>query len=255
MLCLISPAKTMAATSRVEAPAATSPRFPEEAKAIALNMAQYTSAELGSILKINPKLAAENYLRFQHFFSPDNEPLQALLAYTGVVFKNMNPTNFTSEDFVFSQNHLRIASFCYGLLRPLDGIKPYRMEHDIKLPELCDGTMYTYWRDRQTSTLIRDIKEAGKILIYLASMDIQPMFNWKQVEKNVRIITPDFKVWKNGTPQTIVIYAKMLRGQMCRYIIKNRITDPKELKAFSWEGFVYNESLSRGDNWVFIQEG
>lgn len=245
----------MAAASCVKAPVATSPRFPEEAKAIAWNMAQFSPEELGKLLKINPKLAAENYLRFQHFFSPDNQPLQALLAYTGVVFKNMQPTNFTAADFTFAQQSLRIASFYYGLLRPLDGIKPYRLEPDVKLPELCDGNMYTYWRDRQTSILIQDIREAGNILIYLASMDIQPTFHWKQVEKSVRIITPDFKVWKNGTPQTIVIYAKMLRGQMCRYIIKHRITDPEDLKAFSWEGFAYNESLSHGDNWVFMQEG
>ncbi len=252
---MISPAKTMVAASRIKAPAATLPRFPEEATAIALNMAQYSPVELGRMLKINPKLSAENYLRFQHFFSPDNKPLQAVLAYTGVVFKHLQPADFTPDNFRFAQQYLRIASFCYGLLRPLDAIKPYRMEPDVKLPELCDGTMYGFWRDRQTATLLQDIKEAGNVLINLASMDIQPAFHWKQVEESVRVITPDFKVWKNGSPQTVVIYAKMLRGRMCRYIIKNAITDPEDLKTFSWEGFAYEESLSRGDNWVFIQEG
>lgn len=255
MQILISPAKTMAGTSKIIAPAGTLPRFPKEAIEIALQMAQYSAGELSHILKVNPKIAAENYRRFRDFHSEDIPSLQAILAYTGVVYKNLNPKDFTVEDFAYIQDHLRIASFCYGLLRPLDLIKPYRMEYDVKLPELGEGNMYTYWSPRQTQTFINDIKKAGNTLIYLASMDIQPAFDWKKVEKSVRVIIPEFKVWKNGKPDTIVIYAKMARGQLSRYIIKNRIDNPEELKSFTWEGFVYNEDLSAGNRWVFMQEG
>lgn len=251
MQILISSAKTMTDSSALKAPVGTPARFGREANEIAINMAQYSAAELSRILKVSPKIAAENYLRFRNFHASDTPGLQALLAYTGVVFKNVNPADFTDADFLFAQDHLRIGSICYGLLRPLDLIKPYRMEHDVRLPELGEGNMYAYWSVRQTDTLIADVQAAGGTLIYLASMDIQPLFDWKRVEKAVRVITPEFRVWKEGKSKTIVIYAKMARGQMSRYIIKNRVCDSEMLKTFTWEGFRYNESLSEGDKWVF----
>ena len=243
----------MTGTSKIKAPVGTTPRFTQEATEIALNMAQFSTDELKKILKLNPKLALENYNRFQEFHSEENHSLQAILAYTGVVFKNLAPKDFTPDDFRYMNDHLRIASICYGLLRPLDLIKTYRMEYEVKLPELGEGNMYNYWRPRQTQTLIDDVKANDNILINLASQEIQGAYNWKEVEKAVRIITPEFKVWKDGKAQTIVIYTKMARGQMTRYILKNRITDPEELKQFSWEGFTYDESMSEGDNWVFLQ--
>ncbi|MEY8610738.1 peroxide stress protein YaaA [Parabacteroides segnis] len=253
MLIILTSAKTMTGTSKIKAPAGTMPRFAQEANEIALNMAQFSTDDLKKILKLNPKLALENYNRFQEFHTAEVHSLQALLAYTGVVFKNINPKDFTEDDFLYANDHLRIASICYGLLRPLDLIKPYRMEYEVKLPELGEGNMYNYWRPRQTELLIDEVKKSDNILINLASQEIQGAYDWKKVGSTVRIITPEFKVWKDGKAQTIVIYMKMTRGQMTRYILKNRITDPEALKNFSWEGFTYDESLSNGDNWVFLQ--
>lgn len=254
MQIMLSPAKTMTGTSKIKAPGSTQPRFMKEASEIALHMTQFTVSELSRILKISPKLAAECYRCYQEFHSEEMPPLPAILAYVGVVFKNMNPKDFTDEDFRYAQEHLCFTSGCYGLLRPLDLIKPYRMEFNVKLPELGDGNMYTFWKERLTATLIADVKKNDGTLIYLASMDIQPYFHWKEVEQSVRVILPEFKIWKNGKEKTIVIYAKMCRGQMSRYIIKNRITDPEDLKSFCWEGFTYNDRLSEGDHWVFTQE-
>ena len=253
MLIILTSAKTMTGTSKIKAPAGTMPRFAQEANEIALNMAQFSTDDLKKILKLNPKLALENYNRFQEFHTAEVHSLQALLAYTGVVFKNINPKDFTEDDFLYANDHLRIASICYGLLRPLDLIKPYRMEYEVKLPELGEGNMYNYWRPRQTELLIDEVKKSDNILINLASQEIQGAYDWKKVGSTVRIITPEFKVWKDGKAQTIVIYMKMARGQMTRYILKNRITDPEALKNFSLEGFTYDESLSNGDNWVFLQ--
>ncbi|MCD8270311.1 MAG: peroxide stress protein YaaA [Parabacteroides sp.] len=253
MLIILTSAKTMTGTSKIKAPAGTTPRFSQEASEIALNMAQFSVDELRKILKLNPKLALENYNRFQEFHTESIKPLSALLAYTGVVFKNINPKDFTGEDFRYANEHLRIASICYGLLRPLDRIKPYRMEYEVKFPELGEGNMYNFWRPRQTELLIKEVKKNGNILMNLASQEIQGAYDWKKVGQSVRIITPEFKVLKDGKPQTIVIYTKMARGQMTRHILKNRITDPEALKAFTREGFAYDESLSDGDNWVFLQ--
>lgn len=254
MHILLSPAKTITGTSKIKVPSGTIPQFQQAATDIALYMAQYSVEDLKRLLKLSPKLALESYERFQHFHSTDERPLQALLAYTGVVFKHINPKDFSEEDFLFAQTHLRIVSICYGLLRPLDLIKPYRMEYDIKLPELGDGNMYNFWKGRQTQSLIKEIKADDNLLINLASMDVQPAFEWKKIEESVRIITPEFKVWKNGKAETIVIYAKMARGQMSRYIIKNKISNPEELKSFTWEGFQYKETLSSENNWVFLQD-
>ncbi|MCD7849967.1 MAG: peroxide stress protein YaaA [Parabacteroides sp.] len=254
MHIILSPAKTMAGTSKIKAPDGTMPRFNQEAIEVALHMAQYPADELGKLLKLSPKLALESYSRFQNFHSAEEKPLQAILAYTGVVFKHINPKDFSEADFRFAQDHLRFVSICYGLLRPLDLIKPYRMEYDVKLPELGEGNMYAYWRTRQTEPLIEEVKTDDNLLVNLASMDIQPAFDWKKVEQSVRIVTPDFKVWKNGKAETIVIYAKMARGQMTRYIIKNRITNPEELKTFTWEGFRYKEDISSEKKLVFLQD-
>lgn len=256
MLVILTSAKTMTAKSSLRVPEETQPRFRKEAAEIALYMSQYSKEELEQLLHVNAKLALENYHRFQEFHSEETPSLQAILAYTGIVFKRINPKDFNEEDFLYAQEHLRIASICYGLLRPLDRIKTYRMEYDINLPELGEGNMYPFWRPKQTRTLIEDVKAAGNVnvLVNLASQEIQPAFDWKQVEESVRVITPEFKTWKNGEYKTVVIYTKMARGEMTRFILKNRITEPEALKSFRWGGFMFNDSLSVGDNWVFTQE-
>ena len=186
------------------------------------------------------------------FHSPDTPELPALLAYTGIVFKRIDPKSFTEEDFQSAQSHLRITSFGYGLLRPLDVIRNYRLEGTVRLEEMSDSSLFDYWKDRLTNNFIKDIKSDGGILCNLASNEMKQLFNWAEVEKQVRIITPEFKVWKDGKLKTVVVYAKMCRGEMTRYIIKNRVTDPEHLKEFDWDGFMYDEALSEGDNWVFV---
>ena len=149
------------------------------------------------------------------------------------------------------QEHLRLTSFCYGLLRPLDVIRSYRLEGDVVLPEPGNQTMFSYWKSRLTDVFIEDIKKAGGILCNLASDEMKSLFDWKRVEREVRVVTPEFQVWKNGKLASIVIYIKMSRGEMTRFILKNRIENPEDLKSFSWEGFEFNESLSDEKKFVF----
>ena len=147
--------------------------------------------------------------------------------------------------------HLRITSFLYGLLRPLDGIKPYRLEGDVRLPEKGGISMFDYWKPLLTDYFIEEIKNCGGVLINLASAEMKDLFDWKRVEQEVRVITPEFQVWKAGQPKTVVIYAKMCRGEMTRFIVKNRLECPEELKSFSWEGFVWDEIRSTENVWHF----
>lgn len=251
MLILLSCAKTMAATSKIAAPAGVLPLYAQCAAEIAIEMSQFSVDELERILRVNAKIAVQNYQRFRQFHSPDNLPLQALLAYTGIVFKRLNPKDFSPADFSYAQKHLRLTSFCYGLLRPLDLIKNYRMEGDVVLPELGGITMFDYWKPILTNAFIADVKQQGGVLVNLASGEMKQLFDWKRVEAEVDIITPEFQVDKGDKMKTIVIYTKMCRGEMARLIIKNRIENPKDLQAFNYDGFAFRPELSDNNNLLF----
>lgn len=252
MLAFISCAKTMASRSTLQVPQMTNPRFTDEALRHALSLARYSASELGGMLRVNAKIAAENYIRYQDFCSEDNLLVPAIGAYTGAVFKRIAPKDFTTDDFLFAQEHLRIISFLYGLLRPLDGIRPYRLEGDVRLPENGGVTMFDYWKPLLTDVFIEDVKRQDGVLLNLASAEMKDLFDWKRVEREVRVITPEFRVWKGDKPATVVIYAKMCRGEMTRFFIKNRITHPEQLKSFSWEGFTFDEGRSTEHQWWFI---
>lgn len=252
MLAFISCAKTMASRSSLRVPEVTTPRFADEALRHALSLAQYSASELEGMLRVNAKIAVENCLRYHDFCSEYNRPMPAIGAYTGAVFKRIAPKDFTSEDFLFAQEHLRITSFLYGLLRPLDGIRPYRLEGDVHLPENGGVTMFDYWKPLLTDVFIEDIRRQGGVLLNLASAEMKDLFDWKRVAREVRVITPEFQVRKGEKLVTVVVYAKMCRGEMTRFFIKNRITHPEQLKSFSWEGFTFDEGRSTEHQWWFI---
>ncbi len=251
MLILLSCAKTMGAASNIKVPVGTFPGYKEQAAEIILQMSQFTVSELERLLNVNTKIAWTNYQRFQNFYAEDNPGLQAILAYTGIVFKRLNPKDFSTDDFYYAQEHLRITSFCYGLLRPLDLIKNYRAEGNIVLPELGGITLFDFWKPILTDAFIAEIKHKGGILVNLASGEMKQLFDWKRVEAEVNVITPEFRVYKGGELKTIVVYTKMARGEMTRFLLKNRIGKPDELKAFSYDGFSFREELSDKHTYLF----
>lgn len=251
MMTFISCAKTMTERSKIQSPMTSIPQFQAEAIQNALDMSQFSAEELERLLRINSKIAAENHLRFHDFCSESNVALPALLAYTGIVYKRIRPQDFTLGDFQYIQDHLRITSFLYGLLRPLDLIKNYRMEGDVKLPEHGGISMFDYWKPILTDAFIEGIKAQGGILINLASGEMKGLFDWKRVEREVQVITPEFQIWKKGKLTTVVVYAKMCRGEMTRFIMKNRIEKPEDLKAFNWEGFSFDAERSTDTQYLF----
>lgn len=111
--------------------------------------------------------------------------------------------------------------------------------------------MFRFWQERLTEAFINKIKEDDGILVNLASDEMKKLFDWKRISKEITIITPDFRTYKNNKLKTIVIYTKMCRGEMTRYILKNRIENIEEIKLFEWEGFKWNQELSKGNNWLF----
>lgn len=244
----------MADRCRLSVPETTRPVFGQAALETALELAQYSAAELGEMLRVNAKIAAENRLRYHNFASADTPSMPALCAYTGAVFKRIAPADFTAGDFLFAQQHLLVTSFLYGLLRPLDLIKPYRLEGNVCLPGKGGRPMFDYWKPHLTDFFIEAARKQGGVLLNLASGEMKDLFDWKRVENELRVITPEFQVWKAGTLKTVTVYAKMCRGEMVRYLIKHRVDDPGALRAFTWEGFRLDESRSTEHHWLFTLE-
>ena len=229
------------------------PRFQNEAEAFARDMAQYSTDTIAEMLGCSQKIAAQNKLRFMQFFE-DKPKLPAILAYHGQAYKHLKAETLTADDLNYSQSKLWITSFLYGLLRPLDGIQPYRMEGNVELPSGEGQNMFGFWKSRLTDILIDSIKADDGILAHLATEEYQHLFDWKRVRKDVRIIQPLFYVRKGNDLKMQAVWAKTGRGAMTRFIIENRITNPEELSSFSYEGFEYEPILGEPDYPHFIKQ-
>ena len=230
----------------------SSPRFQNEAVAFARDMAQYPSETIAEMLGCSQQIAAQNKLRFMQYF--EEKPLMlAILAYHGQAYKHLKAETLTVDDFNYIQGKLWITSFLYGLLRPLDGIQPYRMEGNVVLPSGEGQNMFGFWKSRLTDVLIDSVKADDGILIHLATEEYQHLFDWQRVRKEVRIIQPLFYVRKGNDLKMQAVWAKTCRGAMTRFIIENRITNPDELSAFSYEGFEYEPILGEPDYPHFIK--
>ena len=144
------------------------PRFQNEAEAFARDMAQYSTDTIAEILGCSKQIAAQNKLRFMHFFE-DKPKLPAILAYHGQAYKHLKAETLTTDDLNYSQGKLWITSFLYGLLRPLDGILPYRMEGHVELPSGEGQNLFGFWKSRLTDMLIESVKANDGILVHLST--------------------------------------------------------------------------------------
>lgn len=236
MQILIACAKTMADNSpAVELPASI-PAFQSCADELALQLSRYTPDELQALLGVNQQLARQNWLRYQNFFETSTR-IPAVFAYDGMAYRKLGPESMTAADLRYAQSHLFIGSFLYGLLRPLDLINQYRLEGKVELPAAGGLTLFKYWRPIITRWFVDKVKADDGILVNLASGEFKEIFDWDVVERELTVITPEFKVEKNGKLRTVVIYAKMCRGAMARWIILNRVSDLALLPTFEYEGF------------------
>ena len=231
----------------------STPRFQNEAESFARDMAQYSAETIADMLGCSQQIAAQNSLRFMQFF--DEKPkLPAILAYHGQAYKHLKAETLNVDALNYSQGILWITSFLYGLLRPLDGILPYRMEGNVELPSGEGKNMFAFWKNRLTDILIDAVKVDDGILIHLATEEFQHLFDWQRVRKEVRIIQPLFYVRKGNDLKMQAVWAKTCRGAMTRFIIQNHITHPEDLYAFSYEGFEYAPTLGEPDYPHFIKQ-
>lgn len=237
------------------------PIFQSVANDLAMEMASLDIETLAHELDCSTKLAAENWRRYQDFFSA--EKLPAIMAYNGQAYKHLKAKTLSKEALAFGQQHLWITCFLYGLLRPMDAIVPYRMEHCVKLSTTHNKPVNAFWKDKLTDVLIKSVKaegsssgtEDGGTLVHLSTEEYEHLFDWKRVTKEVKVVHPLFYVrQKDGSLKMQAVWAKSCRGAMVRFILENQITDPDELKAFSYEGFEYNPNLGEELYPHFVRE-
>ncbi len=252
MLILLSPAKTMDMTANGCPSVGTTPLFDADAERLASDMSEFSTEQIRSLLKVSDKLALQTAEQYQHFDNKKTPRKPALLAYNGSVFKAIGAKNYDQETFAYAQDRIRIVSILYGLLRPLDLIKAYRIEYKLRLSGMM-GNLYDYWTPRLTQPLLNDAKQVGNIIINLASLDVMEALNKKLISEHATLITPEFKEFRNGKYEQVRTYAKMARGEMTHYIIENRIENPEDLKAFTWNGFAFNEAISDDTTYFFTR--
>lgn len=255
MLIVISPAKTLDFENARVVNQQSKPDYTKQAKQLVGILKKQSPDELMKLMSISDKLAALNHLRFKQWLpEPTGENAkQALCAFKGEVYTGLNVSDWEEKNFSFAQNHLRILSGLYGVLRPLDLISPYRLEMGTKLENSKGKNLYDFWGDTINKNIQQQLKAQGdNVLINLASNEYFKAIKAKNLD--AEIITPVFKDFKNGQYKVLSFFAKKARGLMSRYIIQNEISNPEEIKYFTEEGYFYNDKLSKGNEWVFTRD-
>ncbi|NKG28932.1 peroxide stress protein YaaA [Erwinia rhapontici] len=252
MLMVISPAKTLDFESPLATKRYTQPMLLDESQKLIAVARQLSPAEISSLMHISDKLAVLNAERFNDWqpdFTPDNAR-QAILAFKGDVYTGLQAETFSEAAFDFAQQHLRMLSGLYGLLRPLDLMQAYRLEMGIKLANPLGKDLYSFWGDKLTHALNAALAEQGdSVLINLASDEYFKAVKPKLL--NAEIVKPVFLDEKNGKFKVISFYAKKARGLMSRYIIENELTQPEQLKKFDVDGYAFDADASKGNELVF----
>jgi len=252
MLITLSPAKKLNPTPKSPTNPLTLPRALDDSRLLNQRLRELSVAELQALMHISAKLAEENHRRFDAWHTPFTEQnaSPALLTFQGDVYVELDAKSLSADDLDFAQQHLRILSGLYGVLRPLDLMQPYRLEMGTRLQNDRGRNLYEFWGDRITDQLNQDLADQGdEVLINLASNEYFKSVRPKQF--NGRIITPTFKENRDGKWKIIGTIAKKLRGLMAGHIIRERLTDPEALKQFVQRGYAYNAELSSADEWVF----
>lgn len=240
MQILLANAKIM--YEKAEKAPCSTPLFQSVTNVLAEEMARMDVEDLGKQLDCSKKIAAENWKRYQNFGFA--EKLPAIMAYNGQAYKHLKAHTLNEDALSYAQKHLWITCFLYGLLRPMDGIVPYRMEHCTTLEATHDKPINQFWKDKLTDVLIDSVKADDGILIHLSTEEYEHLFDWKRVRNEVKVIQPLFYVeQENGKLKVQAVWAKTCRGAMVRFILNHQITSPQALKAFSYEGFEYEAQL------------
>ncbi len=254
MLLILSPAKILDLKPQNIISDYTIPEMLDRTKTVVEAVRQLSIADLAELSDTNQDIARTNFDRFYNFhlpFTPENAK-QAVLMFYGEVFRGLGAKTLLPDDFKYMQNHLRILSGLYGVLRPLDLIQPYRLEIGSKLKVGTSPNLYKFWGDEITRKLNETLHQnSANILVNLASNEYFKSVNVKKLK--AKVLNIEFWETKNDRYKPIVIYTKKARGMMTRYIIQNQIEDMEDIKGFDAEGYWFSPKYSTNDNFVFLR--
>ena len=253
MLVVISPAKRLD-WSEVEGIVPTAPAFQEDAVKLAKAAGRLSKPELQKLMDISPDLARLNKERFAAFAAePEAEALRpAARAFAGDTYAGLEARTLDADALDWAQDHLRILSGLYGVLRPLDGIQPYRLEMGSRLKTRRGPDLYRYWADRIARSLRAQADAVGTdVLVNCASPEYFGAVDTEAL--GLCIVTPVFMEDKPGGPKIVSFFAKKARGAMARFVVERRLTDPESLTAFDAGGYCHAPDLSEPDRPVFLR--
>lgn len=256
MLIVLSPAKALDFETAPGIEAHSRPAFIDDAEALVQVMREKSPAELAGLMKLSDPLAALNVARYQNWRrrSTRRNARQAVLAFDGDVYAGLDARSLDEDALRWAQDHLRILSGLYGVLRPLDLIQPYRLEMGSRLATARGRNLYDFWGGQIAQALRRTLlrSDGEPALVNLASQEY-----FRSVDPAVlrsRVVTPVFEDWNSGRYRIVSFFAKRARGLMARFAIRHRVTDPEALKNFAEDGYGFVPAASGPDNWVFRRQ-
>ncbi len=253
MIILLSPAKSLK-----EEPIArdhyTSPRYKKESYELIKVLRQYQEDELMKLMSISSNLAKENIKRYKSF-RKDHKKENSLIAidtFDGDVYQGLQAGAWTEDQTTYAQEHLRILSGLYGLLKPLDLMHPYRLEMGTRLKTDNGNNLYQFWDYKITKELNKDLRLlSSKTVINLASNEYYKAVKKDKLKANV--ITINFKEWREGDLKFISFNAKKARGMMANYIIQHQLSDPLDIKGFNTDDYAFSQEHSTDSEWLFVR--
>ena len=255
MIIVLSPAKTLDYEFETDGNHSVPPFLSQSSKLIG-QLKKKEPKDIASLMGLSDKLATLNYDRYQSWTASkkaSNDSKPSLLVFKGDVYQGLQAEDLTKKEMNFAQKHVRILSGLYGILRPLDLMKPYRLEMGTKLETSQGKNLYEFWGDKIQKNVLDELKnQKSDLLINLASKEYFTVLG--KVPEDVNVISPAFKDYKYGKYKIISFYAKKARGLMARWIIQNKVTDFENLKDFDVEGYKYSKAESTSTTPVFLRK-
>lgn len=256
MIIVLSPAKTLDYETDPQTTTFTEPQMLDDASALIEVLKKKSNSDIKSLMSISDKLVELNVERYKSFETPfsTGNAKQALLAFKGDVYRDFPLDEYTEEDFVFAQKHVRILSGLYGILRPLDLMQPYRLEMGTKLKTENGKNLYEFWGEKISTGLNEAIgNQHDKTLLNLASQEY-----FKSVDRSTldaEIVDVVFLENKKGTYKIVSFFSKRARGTMTNWIVQNRVKDVDTVKTFAEDGYYFSEERSQPKSLVFLRDG
>lgn len=254
MITLLSPSKKLNFEPQNMIDNYTQCEFIKSAEILANKAKDLTENDLKELMDISDKLAQLNRERFDRWSLPFNSSnaKQAILAFDGGVYSGLQANTFSNKDFSFAQDHLRILSGLYGILKPLDLIQPYRLEMGVSFQNPRGKNLYDFWKQSITDNLNSILEQyPSPVIVNCASIEYFSAIDLSKLKGNILSIV--FKEYRNGELKFISFNAKKARGLMTQYIIKNKIDNHTDIKDFNYEDYKLDSKLSEDSTFVFTR--